>query len=606
MLQKLKNLPDSPGIYQFFDIEGKLLYVGKAKSLKNRVKSYFRFSPSLGAAPNLGPRIYKMVSEAANMEYIVLNTESDALILENSLIKQLKPKYNILLRDDKTYPYIFVDLNEKYPRFEITRKIVGDSKNKNIKYFGPFVSGARELLDAIYENYPLVQKASCMKGKKACLFYQIERCPAPCEFDVDPTEYRKIVDEAAKSINDSGSLLKKLETKMIRLSDEFRFEEAAKIRDKINAIKNISKASEVDLAKKDNFDLFALSKSSQIACMIRFFVRDGKLVSSSHSFVQLDTDGKEEIDELYERALLEFYLKEHPFVVENIYTAHELDDKEALESLISSHFGKKIKISKPAKKEHQKIADIAIKNGFELLRQKVSSPTSIITDEIRTLLELQNKPSRIEVFDNSHLFGSSPVASMVVWEDGFKKEEYRHYNLEAVNEYEQMREILTRRAQSFDKNPPPDMWLLDGGKANLMLAIDILNSAGANVEVAAIAKEKIDGKAHRAKSSAKDLLYIKDKTVKLPPSDKRLQFLQNLRDEAHRFAVTFHRKQKGKKDREIELMKLKGIKEAKIKRLLDYFGSFEAIREAGIDKLSNAISRQDAVSVYEYYRNQNA
>lgn len=606
MLQKLKNLPDSPGIYQFFDIEGKLLYVGKAKSLKNRVKSYFRFSPSLGAAPNLGPRIYKMVSEAANMEYIVLNTESDALILENSLIKQLKPKYNILLRDDKTYPYIFVDLNEKYPRFEITRKIVGDSKNKNIKYFGPFVSGARELLDAIYENYPLVQKASCMKGKKACLFYQIERCPAPCEFDVDAKEYRKIVDEAAKSINDSGSLLRKLETKMMRLSDEFRFEEAAKIRDKINAIKNISKASEVDLAKKDNFDLFALSKSSQIACIIRFFVRDGKLVSSSHSFVQLDTDGKEEIDELYERALLEFYLKEHPFVVENIYTAHELDDKEALESLISSHFGKKIKISKPAKKEHQKIADIAIKNGFELLRQKVSSPTSIITDEIRTLLELQNKPSRIEVFDNSHLFGSSPVASMVVWEDGFKKEEYRHYNLEAVNEYEQMRETLTRRAQSFDKNPPPDMWLLDGGKANLMLAIDILNSAGANVEVAAIAKEKIDGKAHRAKSSANDLLYIKDKTVKLPPSDKRLQFLQNLRDEAHRFAVTFHRKQKGKKDREIELMKLKGIKEAKIKRLLDYFGSFEAIREAGIDELSNAISRQDAVSVYEYYRNQNA
>lgn len=606
MLQKLKNLPDSPGIYQFFDKDGKLLYVGKAKSLKNRVKSYFRFSPTLGAAPNLGPRIYKMVCEAVNIEYILLNTESDALVLENSLIKQLKPKYNILLRDDKTYPYIFVDLSEKYPRFEITRKIVGNSKNKNIKYFGPFVSGARELLDAIYENYSLVQKASCLKGKKACLFYQIGRCLAPCEFDVDTAEYRKIVDEAAKSINDSNSLLKKLEIKMLRLSDEFRFEEAAKVRDKINAIKHISKASEVDLAKKDSFDLFALSKSLEAACMIRFFVRDGKLVSSSHSFVGLDTDGKEEINELYERALLEFYLKEHPFVVENIYTAHELDDKEAIESLISSHFDKKIKISKPSKKEHQKIAEIAIKNGFELLRQRVSSHASLITDEIKTLLGLQNKPSRIEVFDNSHLFGSSPVASMVVWEDGFKKEEYRHYNLEALNEYEQMRETLTRRAQSFDKNPPPDMWLLDGGKANLMLAIDILSSAGANVDVVAISKEKTDGKAHRAKSSANDLLYTKDKILKLPSSDKRLQFLQNLRDEAHRFAVTFHRKQKSKKDREIELMKLKGIKEAKIKRLLDYFGSFEAIRNADMKELSNVISQKDAVSVYEYYRNQNA
>lgn len=603
MLQKLKNLPDTPGIYQFFNDGGKLLYVGKAKSLKNRVKSYFRFSPSLVPAPNLGVRIYKMIEEAVNLEYIILNSESDALVLENSLIKQLKPKYNILLRDDKTYPYIFIDLGEKYPRFEITRKVL---KGKNVKYFGPFVSGSRELLNALYENFPLVQKASCMRGKKACLFYQIGRCPAPCEFDVDEAAYRKTVDEAMSTINDAKGLLKKLESKMFALSEEFRFEEAAKLRDSILAIKGIATTSEVDLAKNDAFDLFAVARAKNMACIVRFFVRDGKLVSSSHSFAAISEESGSEADtEIYSQALLEFYIKEHPFVAGNIYTLHDFEGKEAIEALLFDRLGKKIKISTPSKKEHQSIAAIALKNGFELLRQRGESGYLQTLYQIKELLGLESAPQRIETFDNSHLFGSSPVASMVVWDDGWKKEEYRHYNLEATNEYEQMREALTRRAESFEKNPPPDMWLLDGGKANLMLARDILSSVGVDIAVAAIAKEKIDGKAHRAKNSANDLIYTDTEIIKLPPSDKRLQFLQNLRDEAHRFAVTFHRKQKSKKDREIDLMKLKGIKEAKVKRLLDYFGSFEKIRAASIAELESAVGKKDASQIYEFYREEN-
>ncbi len=600
MVQKLKNLPDAPGIYQFFNAQGKLLYVGKAKSLKNRVKSYFRFSPTLAPAPNLGIRIYKMIEEAKNLEYIVLNSESDALVLENSLIKQLKPKYNILLRDDKTYPYIFVDLDEKYPRFEITRKVLA---GRNIKYFGPFVSGARELLNALYENFLLVQKKSCLKEKKACLFYQINRCPAPCEFDVDEAAYRKTVDEAMATINDVRGLIKKLEAKMYALSNEFRFEEAAKVRDSMLAIKNIATSSEVDLAKQDSFDLFAVARATNTACVVRFFVRDGKLVSSSHSFVAISEESGDEANtEIYSQALLEFYTKEHPFVAKNIYTLHDFEGKEAIEELLCSKLNQKIKISTPKKKEHQNIASIALKNGFELLRQRGESGYLQTLHQIKELLGLESMPQRIEVFDNSHMFGSSPVASMVVWENGWKKEEYRHYNLKATNEYEQMREALTRRALSFEKNPPPDMWLLDGGKANLMLAKDILASVGVDIAVAAIAKEKIDGKAHRAKNSANDLIYTEENTIKLPASDKRLQFLQNLRDEAHRFAVTFHRKQKSKKDREIELMKLKGIKEAKIKRLLDYFGSFEAVRAATIEELTNALNAKDAKEIYEFYR----
>lgn len=605
MLQKLKSLPDSPGIYQFFDERGKLLYVGKAKSLKNRVKSYFRFSPQLSPAPNVGQRIYKMVSEAVNLEYIVLNSESDALILENSLIKQLKPKYNILLRDDKTYPYIVVDFAQDYPRFEITRRI-DKGKRSELKYFGPFVSGARDLLDALYENFSLVQKASCLKGKKACMFYQIGKCPAPCEFKIDKNAYLATVNEAAKAINDAKGLLKKLEAKMYSLSEEFRFEEAAKLRDKINSIKSITIASEVDLAKDENFDMFVVTKSGSFAVVVRFFVRGGKLVSSSHDFVSAsaEMDDKEELNEIYSQALLEFYLKDHPFVAENIYLMHEISDAELIGETISAHIGKKIKLKTPSKKEHKNIAAIALKNGIELLRIRQDKKALSVTAELAELLGLHKTPSRVETFDNSHNAGDTPVASMVVWEDGWQKESYRHYNLEATSEYEQMREALTRRVESFDKNPPPDMWLLDGGKANLMLAKSILESVGVDIDVVAIAKEKIDGKAHRAKGKADDLIYIESGSVKLPPSDKRLQFLQNLRDEAHRFAINYHRKQKVKKDKQIDLMRLKGIKEGKIKRLLDFFGSFEAVRNASMQDLSKALGEKDAKNVFEYFRSQ--
>ena len=603
MLQKLKNLPSSPGIYQFFDESGKLLYVGKAKVLKNRVKSYFRFSPELVPSPELGPRIYKMVSEAKSLEYIVLNSESDALILENSLIKQLKPKYNILLRDDKTYPYIFVDLKEEFPRFEITRRVIKSSKEQEIKYFGPYVSGARELLDALYENYPLVQKSSCLKGKKACLFYQIGRCPAPCEFKIERSGYLQTVNEASASINAPKELLQKLTEKMYSLSEELRFEEAGEIKRKIEAISNLAKSSTVDLAKNENFDLIAAAKEANTACIVRFFIRDGKLISSSHDFIKLD-DGfdNEDFDEIYEAAIVEFYAKEHPFVVQNVYTLIEPQNKEAIEEMLKEKFNLKIKIQTPKKTEIKNIASLAHKNAFELLRIKGERREDEILFQIKELFELESIPYRIETFDNSHNAGTSPVAGMVVWEERFKKEEYRHYNLESTTEYEQMREALTRRAMKFGENPPPSLWLLDGGKAVLNLADEILQSCGANVEILAIAKEKIESKAHRAKGKAFDTVYTKTKTLKLPASDKRLQFLQNLRDEAHRFAITFHRKQKTKKDKQIELMKLKGIKEGKIKKLLDYFGSFEAIQNASLPELSNAIGAKDGSAVYQFYR----
>ena len=296
--QKVKNMPASAGVYQYFDANGKLLYVGKAKNLKNRVKSYFNFNP-FRASSNLSLRIKKMINEAVDLEYIVVNSEHDALLLENSLIKQLNPKYNILLRDDKTYPYIAVDLSQKYPRLEITRKIF---KDKNIKYFGPYSSGARDIVDSVYEFCKLVQKKSCLKGAKACLFYQIDKCLAPCEFDVKDEIYQKELQKALMFVKDKKLLINKLQEKMEFYANELRFEEAMELRDRIERISKSSLKSDIDFASKENYDIFVVENNDKKAVIIKVFMREGKIISSSSDTINI----KENFDkqELLHRALL--------------------------------------------------------------------------------------------------------------------------------------------------------------------------------------------------------------------------------------------------------------------------------------------------------------
>jgi len=253
----IKNLPSQAGVYQYFDVNSKLLYVGKAKNLKNRVKSYWRFTPKFHPNPNLGIRISNMLEQAVRVDYIVVDSENDALILENSLIKQLKPKYNILLRDDKTYPYIYIDEALEFPRFEITRKII---KGKNISYYGPFPNGGKVLLDTIYEVFPLIQKKSCLRGGKACLFYQINKCLAPCEDKISAKEYREIVNIAKEAILKREILIKALEEKMMKLAIQERFEEASVIRDNIKTIKALTINSNIDLAKEQDIKEYKINK----------------------------------------------------------------------------------------------------------------------------------------------------------------------------------------------------------------------------------------------------------------------------------------------------------------------------------------------------------
>ena len=609
--EKLQQLPNDAGVYQYFDKNGHLLYIGKAKILKNRVKSYFKFTPKLQPADKLSPRIYKMISEVESCEWIVVPNEHDALILENSLIKQLKPKYNILLRDDKTYPYIFVDFDEDFPRLDITRRI---QKSKSIKYFGPYSTGARDMLDSIYEIVPLVQKKSCVKGKKACLFHQIQKCLAPCENKISKEEYAKIVENALEYIYNKTKLISKLNEKMIQYSNDFRFEEAMTLRDRIKTIEKSQIKSGIDLATNEDIDIFAINTNNKKAVIVRMFLRDGKLTSSSHDFLKIDNFDEEfefDYQEAYERAIINYYDNEIPLLPKEILIAHELEITNELEEFLHTRFNKKIKLINPKKDKKREIVNIALNNCDELLRIENSKNQTSIYEELKELFNLQTLPYLIESFDNSHMMGQATVGAMIVWNESlntFDKKAFRHYNLESKDEYSQMKEMLIRRVESFEKNPAPDLWIIDGGETLLKLAFDIVQSVGVNLDVIAIAKEKIDAKAHRAKGSAKDIIHYKTKngefkSFNLLTSDKRLQFVQRQRDEAHRFAITFHKKQKRAQDKQISLLQIKGIGEAKIKKLLLYFGEFEKIRKASFDELKTVLNEKDANTILDYFTN---
>lgn len=591
----LKKLPNKSGVYHYFDSEGRLLYIGKAKKLKNRIKSYFRFTPSLSVAPNLSARISQMVSQIASMRYIVVENENDALILENSLIKQLKPKYNILLRDDKTYPYLCVDISEDYPRILLTRKVF---KSQSIHYFGPYSSGGRDLLDSLYETFPLAQKESCLKGKKACLFYQIKRCLAPCEGKISKEDYRKILEQALECIQNPKKILAILDKKMQFLSENLRFEEAMVLRDRIAKIKQISPLSGVDFARMEDLDIFALEIEGNKGVLVKFFVRGGRVVSSASNVIKSQYELN--IEEIYTQSLINYYSGEILIKPKQILIPYDLKEKkDELEQFLYQKLHKKIPIHCPKSGDKKQLCNLALKNAKESLNLNLTASEEILLD-IQKLFGLQNMPYRIEIFDTSHHRGKQCVGAMVVYDERFIKESYRHYLLEGSDEYSQMKEMLQRRIEKFKEEVPPDLWVLDGGVGQINLAKDLLNSAGVNLEVVGISKEKLDSKAHRAKGAALDILRDeKGQEYRLKSSDKRLQFLQKLRDEAHRFAITFHQKQKQKTMQQSKVLEVKGVGKAIQKRLLAYFGSFEGIKRASLDELEKVLSKKLAKSVYE-------
>ncbi len=588
MLKTIQNLPNDAGVYQYFDKNGKLLYVGKAKNLKNRVKSYWRFTPTLHPNPKQGLRILRMLEQAVKLEYIVVESEDDALILENSLIKQLNPKYNILLRDDKTYPYIYIDESQPFPRFEITRKLI---KGKDISYYGPFPNGGKVLLNTLYELFPLVQKKSCLKGGKACLFYQINRCLAPCEEKISAKAYQEIIHEVKNAIAKRSILIEKLNNKMVEFAMSERYEEAATMRDTIKTIEALSINSNIDLVKNENLDIFAILNTQHQGVIVKLFMRAGKVISSSFSTFR----GSEVYDEneAYKQALLEFYHPDTPQISKTILVAHPFKERSKIASLLSKRFQKKIEILHPLRGSKAKLTALALKNAQEVLKSE--KKLDEIEPKIAKLFELSKTPYRVETFDNSHMMGAATVGAMVVWSEGsWSKSDYRRYELKSKDEYGQMREMLSRRIERFDRDSPPDLWILDGGETLRKLAISLLEEAKINLEVIAIAKEKLDAKAHRAKGAARDIIYTENSVFELKPTDKRLQWIQRQRDEAHRFAITYHQNKKRKDDTQNSLLQKRGIGPATVKKLLNYFGTFKAIEEASFQEISVASSEKIA------------
>jgi excinuclease ABC subunit C len=529
-----------------------------------------------------------MLYEAHRLDYIIVESEEDALILENSLIKQLKPKYNILLRDDKTYPYISIDESSLFPRFELTRKI---QKGKSITYYGPFPSGGKALLDALYDCFPLVQRKNCLKEGKACLFYQIKRCLAPCEGKISSQAYAQIITEAKEAIIKRKKLTSLLEDKMLQLADQERYEEAAELRDRSETIKALALASPVDLAHDTDLDIFAILNGDERGVVVKLFLRHGKIISSTFNYFRHTHIFDE--NEAYKQALLEHYHIDMPQLCSTILVAHDFAERQEIAAVLSRRFGRKIDLAAPLRGAKAKLTSLALQNARELLKKQNSH--NYIEQQIAELFSLSAIPYRVETFDNSHMMGAATVGAMVVWdEEKWDKNSYRRYELHERDEYGQMREMLTRRISDFQTHPAPDLWILDGGQANLSLAQKLLLESHINLDVIAIAKEKLDAKAHRAKGAARDLVYCSEGIIQLKPGDKRLQWIQRQRDEAHRFAVTYHQNKKRREDTQISLLGKKGIGKATVKKLIDYFGSFEAIEKADIDEIANLIGAKKA------------
>ena len=592
LIDEIRTLPNEPGVYQYFDAQNRLLYVGKAKILKNRVKSYFKFTPSLAPAEKLSPRISKMISEAVHLEYIVTPSEADALILENSFIKQLKPKYNILLRDDKTYPYIFINLNDDFPRFEITRKVV---KGSNIRYFGPYFSGASELLEALYLNFNLVQKKSCIKGKKACLFYQLKRCYAPCEGKISKENYAKIVNEAIAALQNPNLLIARLEELMLNYAKAEDYEQAAATRDKMQTLKNMQTKVEVDLAKLEDFEAYSVACVYDMICAVRFSVQSGKITGVKTDITQAKNAQNDEKNEAYKQAILKSFIAGQPIITTKIYVHEDFEDSKLVEEILNERFGRKFSITCPKIGDKRKICEIATKNAEVSIEKYLKTHDNVLLNEIKEYFDLAHTPYVVEAYDNSHLFGEASVGAMVRYEHGeWAKQNYRHMHLNSKNDYDQMKESLTARALRFDKLSPPDLWVIDGGEVLLNLACEILASSGANVDIIAISKEKIDAKAHRAKGEAKDKIYTKNGSFSLSTSDKKLQFFQKMRDESHRFVISFHRKTRQKNDMQRSILKQAGVSEGSIAKLISFYGSFDKISEANLDEVAKITNKSVA------------
>ena len=599
LLEKIEALPTKPGVYQFKATDGKIIYVGKAQNLRNRVRQYFHKSRTMDT------RIDVMVSKIVDVELTVTDSEIEALILEANLIKQLKPRYNVLLKDDKSYPFIAIT-KEPYPRVYVTRR-----KTSGSRYFGPYtdVKSMRSALKTVRNlfmvrscSFDLSEESIKKKKFKVCLDYHIKKCEGPCEGYVSQEHYKTLIDQAADVLRGkTKGVIESLKKEMNVLAKESRFEEAATIRDRMNALLVYSEKQKIVDSTESDRDIIALVSKDNDACAVIFKIREGKMIGSQHLYLS-NASGKP-FGELLEAVLERYYLEQEDIPPE-LFLSDDMSNTEVIQNWLETKSGHQVHIQFPQLGEKAKLIALVRTNAqfwldeLELMKIKRGD---ILPNSIQALqrdLHLPAPPRRIECFDISNIQGADTVASLVVFVDGKpKKSEYRKFiirTVEGPNDFASMQEVVERRyARTLqEQRSLPDLIIVDGGKGQLSSAIEVLNKLQlTNIPIIGLAKRLEEV-----------FLPNQNEPLQLPRTSSGLRLMQQMRDEAHRFAVTFHRSVRSKRIIQTELNQIKGVGETRAKELLETFGSLQGVRAATEEQLAEIVGSSVAKNILQYFR----
>lgn len=571
--EELKKLPSKPGVYIMRDKNDNIIYVGKAISLKNRVRQYFRKN-------NKTARIEKMVSLIDHFEYIVVDNEAEALILECNLIKKNRPKFNVLLKDDKTYPYIKIDLKSEFPGVYITRRVINDGS----KYFGPYANpgSAKEMLDFIRQKYKIHQCRNLKQRTRPCLNYHIKRCLAPCMGYVKRDEYLKQINEIIDLLEGrTDKILKDLEIQMNKASEELKFEEAAEIRDRIQAIERVSTKQKVSNISENSIDVIGIAKSELQVCIEIFFVRGSKMIGREHYFYN---DLKDMEDKEILSGFIKQYYLDNPNIPSKIMIREEIDDKETIEQWLSTNLGKKVEIKSPKRGEKLRFVEMAEMNSKVTLENKEKDKSEILI-ELKNVLEMEKLPRKIETYDISNISGEYMVAAMCVMQDGvIKKNLSRRFKIKTVYSQDDpkcMEEVITRRLKHSIDNPNggfgklPDAIFADGGITQIRATKKAIEEYKLNIPVYGMVKND----KHQTRA------LMDENRNELEISENLMNLITRFQDTVHDTAITYHRKIRDKQITKSELDEVKGIGKAKKQALLKEFGSVEKIKKATIEEL---------------------
>lgn len=613
--EELKKLPGQPGVYIMHDAKDAIIYVGKAISLKNRVRQYFQSNRDKTA------KIKQMVSKIARFEYIVTDSELEALVLECNLIKEHRPRYNTMLKDDKTYPYIKVTASEEYPRILFSRQM---KKDKN-KYFGPFTSAGAvkdtiELIRKIYRIRACSRKLPQDMGKdRPCLYYHIHQCDAPCQGYISQADYQKSVKQAVGFLNGQYEpVMKYLEEKMRTASETMEFEKAIEYRDLLDSVRKVAQKQKITSQSMEDRDIIAMAKDERDAVVQVFFVRDGKLIGREHFHMNLT--GSESKAEILNSFVKQFYAGT-PFVPHEIWVQEELEDAEVIASFLTARRGQKVRFVVPKMGEKERLVELAEKNAKMVLSQ---DKEKIKREELRTIGAMNQIGSwigfsgikRVEAYDISNISGFESVGSMIVYENGRpKRNDYRKFRIRTVqgpNDYASMREVLLRRFShgleetkklqaeggdlamgSFTRFP--DLLMMDGGRGQVNIALEVLRELQLEIPVCGMVKDDN----HRTRG-----LYYQNVEIPIDRHSEGFQLITRIQDEAHRFAIEYHRSLRGKEQVRSVLDDIKGIGPARRKSLMRTFKTIEAVREASVEELEAApqMNRAAAEAVYIFFR----